>query len=40
VGAAAGAAVGTAIAVNSADRDIVIKPGGKIVIALDQSFTR
>jgi hypothetical protein len=40
VGGVVGAAAGTAIAVKSADKDIVIPAGGRIVIKLTEAFTR
>ncbi len=40
VGGAVGAAAGTAIAVKSADRDIVIPAGARIVLKLIEAFTR
>lgn len=40
VGGAVGAAAGTAIAVKSADRDIVVPAGARIVIKLTEAFTR
>jgi hypothetical protein len=40
VGGVVGAAAGTAIAIKSADKDIVIPAGGRIVIKLTEAFTR
>ena len=40
IGGVVGAAVGTGIAVETADRDVVIDPGNKIVLALTQEFVR
>lgn len=40
VGGAVGAAAGTAIAIKSADRDIVVPAGARIVIKLKEPFVR
>lgn len=40
IGAVVGAAAGAAIASNSADRDVVVAPGAKVVIVLTETFTR
>lgn len=40
VGGAVGAAAGTAIAIKSADKDIVIPPGARIVLKLTEAFIR
>jgi len=40
VGGAIGAAAGTAIAIKSADKDIVVPAGGRVVIKLKESLTR
>jgi Glycine zipper 2TM domain len=39
IGGVIGAAAGTAAAINSADRDVVVAPGSKIVIKLSSEFT-
>ena len=39
VGGVIGAAAGTAVAVNSADRDVIVPVGAKIVIALKSLFS-
>jgi uncharacterized membrane protein len=40
VGGAIGAAAGTAIAIRSADKDIVVPSGGRIVIKLKEALSR
>lgn len=40
IGAVVGAAAGAAIASQSADRDVVVAPGAKVVIVLTETFTR
>jgi len=39
IGGVIGAAAGTAAAINSADRDVVVAPGAKIVVKLSGDFT-
>jgi hypothetical protein len=38
IGAVVGAAVGTGVAVETADRDVVVKPGAPIVFTLTQEL--